>query len=133
MEIPNLIPELEFTTARSSGAGGQHVNKTESKVLLIFFAEKSNILTQTQIQLIKTKLQNRLNSDGALHVVSERYRSQYQNKQDCIEKFNKLIEKALIPDKIRKASRPSKKLNEIRLRFKRLHSEKKQQRRPDIL
>jgi ribosome-associated protein len=130
--IPDLTCELEFVTARSSGAGGQHVNKTESKVSLFFYIEKSNILTENQKQTIRKKLQNKINLDNAIYLSSELTRSQFQNKADCIEKFNKLIEKALIPEKIRKSSFPSGKWHEIRLKFKRAQAEKKQRRREDF-
>lgn len=120
-----FLPELRFQTARSSGPGGQHVNKTESRVELYFHVEGSALLSQEEKERILQKLQKRINAEGELMVSSERTRSQARNKEDCIAKFYDWIEKALPIPKKRIRTRPSSASVKKRLEAKRLQSEKK--------
>ena len=121
----NFLPELRFQTTRSSGPGGQHVNKTETRVELYFHVESSALLNGDEKQRILEKLQKRINAEGELMVSSEKFRSQAKNKEDCIEKFYEWIGKALrIPNK-RIRTRPSAASVKKRLEDKRLQSEKK--------
>jgi len=129
METGYLDTELVFSTSRSGGAGGQHVNKTETKVELRFNIDKSQILSEDEKQLLKTRLKARLTNDSELLVVSQRHRSQYKNKQDCIERFYELVAANLKKEKIRKKLRPSKKWHENRLKRKQENAEKKDRRR----
>ena len=128
-----LLSELSFRTSRSSGAGGQHVNKVSSRVELRFNVAGSLWLTEFQKIRILEKLASRITGQGELIVVSEKSRSQYQNKEDCIERFLELLNQALKPEKKRVPTRPSKTSRLKRLEKKKQHSVKKEQRRrPDV-
>ncbi len=125
--------EFEFITSRSSGAGGQHVNKTESKVELRFNVDASELLTDEEKLLIKQKLAHKINKDGILQIVTQKERSQVRNKTICIDKFYVLVEKALLKPKKRKNTKPTLKSIFKRLEKKKQHSEKKNRRRKDFL
>jgi len=125
----NFYPEFRFQTSRSSGPGGQHVNKTESRVELFFNIEASTLLSEEEKERLQRKLKKRINADGELIITSESTRSQTRNKEDCIKKFYELIEKALAVEKKRVATRPSLAARKKRLETKRLQSEKKQLRK----
>ena len=133
-EVTNkLLNQLSFRTSRSSGAGGQHVNKVSSRVELRFDVAGSSWLTDSQKIRIQEKLASRITSQGELIVVSEKSRSQHQNKEDCIERFLELLNQALKPEKKRVPTRPSKTSRLKRLEKKKQHSLKKDQRRkPDL-
>jgi len=104
-----IIKELSFSTARSGGSGGQHVNKVETKVTLYFNIEKSNFLTVEQKSLLQTKLKNRLTKSSTLSMYSQATRSQLKNKERVIQNFIRLIKQSLhvpkkrIPTKVSKA------------------------------
>lgn len=121
--------ELSFKTSRSSGPGGQHVNKTSTKVELRFDVKNSNLLSLEEKDLVFQKLANRISQDGILIITSQESRSQLENKEITINKFNLLITKALTPEKKRKATRPTKASKERRLGTKRVQSKKKQNRK----
>ncbi|HFA49634.1 MAG TPA: aminoacyl-tRNA hydrolase [Bacteroidetes bacterium] len=125
MDLELLIPEVKFRTSRSSGAGGQHVNKVETKVELLFDVQQSAILTDEQKQLATERLENRINKNGILIVSSQKTRSQLANKEDAIANFLFLIEEAIRPVKKRKKRRRSKADKEKRLKEKKMQSEKK--------
>jgi ribosome-associated protein len=125
----NFYPELRFQTSRSSGPGGQHVNKTESRVELFFNIDASTLLADEEKERLQRKLKKRINADGELIITSESTRSQIRNKEDCIKKFYELIEKALAVEKKRVATRPTLAARKKRLEAKRLQSEKKQYRK----
>lgn len=125
----NFYPEFRFQTSRSSGPGGQHVNKTESRVELFFNIDASTLLADEEKERLQRKLKKRINADGELIITSESTRSQIRNKEDCIKKFYELIEKALTVEKKRIATRPSIAARKKRLETKRLQSEKKQLRK----
>jgi ribosome-associated protein len=125
-------PELLFSTSRSSGPGGQHVNKVNTKVELRFHIPNSNLLTEKEKTILLQKLKNKINKDGELIIVSQEDRSQYKNKEAAIEKFLHMLKKALTPVKKRRPSRPTRASKERRLEGKKLVSIKKTQRRkPD--
>ena len=121
--------ELAFRTSRSSGPGGQHVNKTETRVELLFDVDNSPSLTDLQRALLYVRLGNAVDTDGVLHVVSERYRSQYRNREDAVAKFVALLQDALHPIKRRKPTKIPRAIQEHRLEEKRKRSETKRTRR----
>ena len=123
-----LIRELNFKSTRSSGSGGQNVNKVSTKVELRFDIDQSKILTEDEKIRIKQKLKNRISSENILILVSESERTQLGNKRKVIENFIKLIEKALQVDKPREKTKPTNLSKEKRLKEKRIKSEKKQLR-----
>lgn len=124
-----FYPEFRFQTSRSSGPGGQHVNKTESRVELFFNVGASIFLTGEEKERLQRKLKKRINADGELIISSERTRSQARNKEECIKKFYELLEKALRGEKMRFATRPTLASVKKRLEAKRIQSEKKQLRK----
>ncbi len=128
-----LYNEMQFSMSRSSGAGGQHVNKVETRVELRFDIAGSQILTSSQKSLLMNRLTGKLTKDGVLIIASERTRSQSRNKADCVEKFHKLLEDASKPRKKRIATRPSLRSRKKRLENKKRHAQKKQDRKkPDL-
>ena len=128
VNIPDLSAEFQFLTSRSSGPGGQNVNKVNSKVELRFDIQNSSLLTDDQKNILLVKLATKITSEGILSVVSQRDRSQLSNKEDAIEKLYLLFAKALKPVKPRKNTRPTKGSVERRLTTKRIKSEIKQNR-----
>jgi len=128
LNIPDLSTEFQFFTSRSSGPGGQNVNKVNSKVELRFDIQNSLLLTDEQKVILLFKLASKISSDGLLSVISQRDRSQLSNKEDVTAKFYKILTKALTPVKPRKRTRPSKSSVEKRLTGKRIKSEIKQNR-----
>ena len=128
VNIPDLSTEFQFLTSRSSGPGGQNVNKVNSKVELRFDIQNSDLLSEDQKNILLIKLASKITSEGILSIVSQRDRSQLSNKEDAIEKLYLLIAKALTPVKPRKNTRPTKGSIEKRLATKRIKSEIKQTR-----
>ena len=124
-----LEPELEFSTARSSGPGGQNVNKVNSKVVLRWNIFNSKVALTEQKEILFNKLKSQLTTDGTLIISSQENRSQLQNRDSVIRKLSLLLEAAFKKRKVRKASKPSKAAVKKRLEGKRKHSEKKQSRR----
>lgn len=102
-----IIKELNFKAIRSSGAGGQHVNKTSSKIELTFDLENSLMLSNTQKTILKEKLSSKLTNNNSLVLFCEETRSQHKNKEIVIKRFLKLIETNLIRQKKRKPTKPS--------------------------
>ena len=128
INIPDLSSEFQFITSRSSGPGGQNVNKVNSKVELRFDVQNSGLLTDGQKEILLAKLATKISSEGILSIVSQRDRSQLSNKEDAISKLYILISKALKPVKHRKSTRPTKSSVERRLTGKRIKAEVKQNR-----
>ena len=128
VNIPDLSTEFQFLTSRSSGPGGQNVNKVNSKVELRFDIKNSDLLSEDQKNILLIKLASKITSEGILSVVSQRDRSQLSNKEDAIEKLYLLFAKTLTPVKPRKNTRPTKGSVERRLATKRIKAEIKQNR-----
>ena len=125
MDFDKILDEVEFSTALSGGSGGQHVNKTETKVNLKWLVDEGNILNAEQKQRIKRRLQNKINKEGALRLSCADSRSQHQNKKNLIQKFKELLKQALAKPKKRKSTQPTKKSKLKRLKNKAKHAEKK--------
>jgi ribosome-associated protein len=128
LTIPDLSTEFQFLTSRSSGPGGQNVNKVNSKVELRFDVQNSLLLTDEQKEILFSKLASKISSEGILSIVSQTDRSQLTNKEDAIRKFYLLITKTLQPVKRRKRTKPTGSSIEKRLTGKRIKSEIKQNR-----
>ena len=120
--------ELTFTTSRSSGPGGQNVNKVNSKVTLKWDIAHSEILTEEEREVITKKMASRMTIDGVLMLTSQDNRSQIQNKEEAIEKLETLLVKAFEKKKKRKATKPSKGAVQNRIEKKKKNAEKKQWR-----
>jgi len=129
-EKTGLKAELKFRTSRSSGPGGQSVNKVSTKVELLFDVWSSMTLLQRQKEIISEKIKNRINSEGVLQISCDETRSQLKNKEIAMERFFQLLEEALKPIKKRKPTKPSKASKERRLKTKKIKSEKKDKRKP---
>lgn len=125
---PELNGEFVYLTSRSSGPGGQNVNKVNSKVEVRFDIANSLLLSEKQKEIILKKLATKISSEGILSVVSQKDRSQLANKQTATDRLYELINKALLPEKPRKATKPTFKAVEKRLTSKRIRSEIKQAR-----
>jgi ribosome-associated protein len=103
-----LIKELQFKAIRSSGAGGQHVNKVSSKIELTFDVLNSQHLSLNQKETLQDKLANRINKEGILLLFCDESRSQHKNKELAIKRFIELITTALKRQKIRRPTKPSR-------------------------
>lgn len=126
----DYLPELIFTTSRSSGPGGQHVNKLETRVTLRFKLSDSYTLTEEEKAHLSQKWASRLTKDGFFVLHSEKHRTQLRNKEDAIAKFRNAIVKAFTLPKPRKATKPSKASVRRRIEGKKKLSEKKNRRKP---
>lgn len=125
----DFLPELNFQTSRSSGPGGQNVNKVETKVQLRFDVNNSLILNEEEKLTLLQKAPNKIDQEGFLFLSSQEKRSQIQNKELVIRKFYDLLKSAFHRKKIRKATKPSKGAVEKRLQSKKVQAEKKSNRR----
>ncbi|WP_298221359.1 alternative ribosome rescue aminoacyl-tRNA hydrolase ArfB [Flavobacterium sp.] len=133
MDLDKVIAELNYKAVRSSGAGGQNVNKVASKVILTFNVEQSQGLSAEEKTRIKTKLAPRLTSDFLLILNGEEDRSQLKNKILVTKRFVEIIKTALIVPKARKATRTPRAAIEKRIKAKRTNSETKQfRRKPNV-
>ncbi|MGY6743666.1 MAG: alternative ribosome rescue aminoacyl-tRNA hydrolase ArfB [Cecembia sp.] len=126
-----LVSELEFKASRSSGPGGQHVNKTNTRITLVFNIPNSMVLDEEDKSILMDKLANKLDTAGNLIIHSQEKRSQIQNKEIAINKFYDLLRKAFQKKKIRKATKPGKAAIEQRIKDKKAHAQKKKERRGD--
>lgn len=124
-----LLQEADFKAVLSSGPGGQHANKTSTKVVLDWSLANSEVFSEEQKERLEFKLKNRLTKENVLQLSSDHTRSQHKNKEILIKRFFKVLEDALTIQKPRKKTKPSKASKLRRLKNKRIHSEKKVNRK----
>lgn len=124
-----ILSELQFKAVRSSGAGGQNVNKVSSKVVLSFDLKNSQALSDEEKALLENKLASRLTSEQILILNCDEDRSQFKNKAIVIKRFLDIITAGLVVPKIRKATRIPKSVIKKRIKDKKNLSEIKQSRR----
>ena len=128
-----ILRSVTFKTSRSGGKGGQNVNKVSSKVELIFNIDSFEHFNDEEKILLKKKLENRLDSEGLLHLVSQEDRSQLLNKEKTVAKLIELLKRSLQVQKKRKATKIPKAVIQKRLKNKAVNADKKESRkRPSI-
>ena len=130
MDTSQVLRELQFKAVRSSGAGGQHVNKTSSKVEVQFNIASSEGFTEAEKDRLLSKLGSRLTSEDILILQCGESRSQHRNKAIVIQRLLSLLEENLKVPKKRKKSKPSKSAIEKRLKAKKQQALKKANRKP---
>ena len=129
-----LHSEIKFKAIRSGGPGGQHANKVSSKIVLFFDVLNSNAFTEEELDLISKNLKTKLTKEDIFILSSEETRSQHKNKEIVLDKFDRIIKKALVIPKKRKATKPSRSSIKKRLEKKKIHAFKKiTRRRPNLL
>ncbi len=121
--------ELVVRATRASGAGGQHVNKTATRVEVTWNVTDSPSLSEEQRTRIRTRLASRISDDGELRVVASDTRSQLQNRELAESRLADVVRRALAIPKPRRKTRPSRASKQARLSDKRITSEKKRSRR----
>lgn len=133
MEPEKILSELQFKAVRSSGSGGQNVNKVSSKVVLSFDLKNSQALSDEEKLLLETKLASRLTSELVLILNCDEDRSQLKNKAIVIKRFLDIIAAGLVVPKIRKATKIPKSVIRKRIKDKKNISEvKKNRRKPEF-
>ena len=133
MEIQKIISELSYKAVRSSGAGGQNVNKVSSKVVLTFDLNASQALSEEEKTLLLLKLATRLTTENILILNCDEDRSQIKNKEIVTKRFLDIIKKGLVVPKERKATKIPKSVIRKRIKDKKNISEvKKTRRKPDF-
>lgn len=133
METEIILKELKFKAVRSSGAGGQHVNKVSSKIELIFDLKNSSGFTDEEKELLSNNLKTKLTKENLILLNCAESRSQHKNKEIVIERFLKIIVNGLKIPKKRKATKPSKSSIKKRLEKKKKQAYKKALRnKPEI-
>ena len=125
-----ILSELDFKAVRSSGAGGQHVNKVSSKVVLNFDLQHTQVFTEDQKAVLLKNLATRLTLDDVLILQCDDSRSQHKNKETVIKRFLELINQGLIVPKKRRPTKTPRSVKLKRLSKKKQQSEKKANRRP---
>ena len=120
--------ELDVRVSRSSGAGGQHVNKTSSRVEIFWNITGSRALTDEQRARLLDKLSSRLTTEGSIRVVASDMRSQGRNRELAEERLAELVRRSLVVPRKRKPTKPTRAAKEARLESKKLHSNKKRTR-----
>lgn len=127
LSIPRA--ELDVRVSRSSGAGGQHVNKTSSRVEIFWNVRTSGAVTEEQRALLLSRLASKLNADGSIRVVASDMRSQSRNREIAEERLADVVRRALVVRRKRKPTKPTRAAKEARLESKKRHSRKKDERR----
>jgi ribosome-associated protein len=124
------LSELCFRFARSSGPGGQHVNRSATRVELLFDVASSPSLTEAQRERTLRALASYIDSKSVLHLASQTFRSQLRNREEVVERFQTLMREAMRVPKRRRPTRPSRAAQDRRLASKRRRSKIKRQRGP---
>ena len=127
--MKSFAHELSYKTSRSTGSGGQNVNKVETSVTVLWKVEDSAVFTESEKERILLKLKNKINAEGILQTTVSESRTQLQNKKIATEKIQELVNKSLIVPKKRIATKPSRAKAEKRLESKKKLSEKKENRK----
>ncbi len=126
--VPIPESELVFQASRSSGPGGQNVNKLNTRIVALFRVADSTSLSDEQKQRILNKLATRIDKEGVLHVVSQQYRSQEANRRAAVARLQELVAEALKPRPVRKKTSAPAGARERRLQEKKQRSTRKRQR-----
>lgn len=129
-----LIPfsEFDFSYSRSSGAGGQNINKVNTKVILYWNPDTTQAIHSGIIERFKTKYASQILENGLIQIISQENRSQKANQDACIEKLYKMLESVLRPPKVRKPTKPKRSAVLKRLSSKKKDSEKKKLRKSNF-
>ena len=130
IKIP--FSEFSFSFARSSGAGGQHINKVNSKVIMNWKIFETTSCSPAVIQRFRDKYSQFILDNGEVQIMSQKSRSQKANIEDCIDKLHAMINDVRLPPKIRKATKPKKSAVMKRLQTKKIDSEKKKLRKKEF-
>ena len=131
LSIPRA--ELDVRVSRSSGAGGQHVNKTSSRVEIFWNVVSSRAVSEEQRARLREKLASRLTTEGSIRVVASDMRSQSRNRELAEERLADLVRRALVIPRKRRATKPTRAAKEARLESKKRHSTKKRDRRNTVI
>jgi ribosome-associated protein len=126
--VQDILFELEFSTSRSSGPGGQNVNKVNTKVTVKFDVQRSTVLNEDEKILLSQKLAKKITTEGILVLSSQDKRSQLENKESVMTKLDGLLAKAFEKKKARKKTKPSKAAKQKRIEWKKKVGEKKKWR-----
>jgi ribosome-associated protein len=131
LSIPRT--ELDVRVSRSSGAGGQHVNKTSSRVEIFWNIVDSRAVSEEQRARLREKLASRLTTEGSIRVVASDMRSQSRNRELAEGRLAELVRRALVIPRKRRATKPTRAAKEARLDSKKRHSTKKRDRRNTVI
>ncbi|MBY0491265.1 MAG: aminoacyl-tRNA hydrolase [Gemmatimonadaceae bacterium] len=125
------MTEIVLTAISGGGPGGQHVNKSATRIALQWNVRTSLALREEQRERLLQQLASRLDTEGQLRIVAGEYRSQQQNRRAALERLQQLVARALVVPRVRRATKPSRGAVQERLTDKRKRAETKRQRRRD--